>query len=210
MNLKIKVLQDYRKLKKNEVIEFNSNLTFVVGHNGSGKSTLLNLIRSHWAGHYQGRERNPDEYIEITGLENFDVKFDYNTETDSYKGQSFADMDYLLSNNGLGIQVMRASSGEAQNATIASVFKKIADAKDKKVLIILDEPEKGLDIKFQLDLLNFLNLTSMFRNFMYIVATHSVVLLQNTNGMVYDMDTKSYTKSKAYIKEKLSYKPPTF
>ena len=134
----------------------------------------------------------------VTGLDSFDSKYDYNTETDSNKGQSFADMDYLLSNG--GIHAMRMSSGEAQNQQIYAMFNKIASEKEKKVLIILDEPEKGLDVKRQVELFKFIRLTSKMFDFNYIISTHSVILLELLNGDAFDIETRTWVNSKEYVK----------
>lgn len=54
---------------------------------------------------------------------------------------------------------------------------------------MLDEPENSLSIALQLELKEYLEVSSRFSNCQIILATHSPVLLSMKNALIYDLDS---------------------
>lgn len=173
------IKKEYRNLKKGQIFTFDKPLTFICGSNGSGKTNLLTLIKSHWKSMFKNaisRESNYTEYIDISGLEKFDIKLDFHPHLDSARGLGMCDMSMFIAMGGLTV----GSSGESNQRNIAKVLTVLQKNPNVKKLILFDEVELGLDIHSQKQIGKLLFSLAKKTNSMFIVVTHSLsILLEN-------------------------------
>ena len=205
-DLKINLQKDYHNLKNGLEVEFKGNFIVVVGDNGAGKTSLLTVLKSAWKGHYQGRlnigfRETIDDYALFEGLDKFGTKKDYATSSDSVQGKSFADMDYLLKNDGIGL--MRASSGQAQlgqlNKLIHTIAKDPDMSPENPTLLVLDEPEISMSLSARMTYALTLKMLALKYPIKIITATHDESII-NAALSVYDISPGLTTGSgEAYI-----------
>lgn len=198
--VKLTLTKDYRGLKAGLTAEFKHRFVAVVGDNGAGKSSFLNLFRSFWKGHYMGRVREAADHMVVEGLEAFDLKLDYFTDSDSARGQSMADVSYSML--AVGMAAFQSSSGELQNEHITKLVKQILKQKptlEKPALLVLDEPESSLSLRARVTLATTLHLISSKFPVMIVVATHDESMIAAA-ARVYDITTgDTHRDGKGYV-----------
>lgn len=193
---KIKLIEKFRNFDKDFSITFKNNVTYIVGENGSGKSTLLELIS------VKTKHKNLCHF----SVEEFSKNIKITTNKKQVETIYFCSKNDLIHSNNLNdtnydtlfyVSAMMVSSGQCLLMQLSELLNK--DLNDK--LLILDEPEKGLSLKNQKKLLNFItNLTKKFNNLQIIVVTHSYPIIKNTEE-VFSCDKKQYISSKEYLEE---------
>ena len=203
-DIKMVLKKDHNNLKAGLAVEFKGNFTVVVGANGAGKTSLLSLLKSNWKGFWMGRvSGNIKDYVDVTGLDGYGKCYDYTTASDNVQGKGFSDMDHLLSNKGLGISLMRASSGQAQmgqlNVLINSIIKDEDLVPEKPALLVLDEPEISLSLGARMTWGITLRHLALKYPIKIITASHDESIIRSAT-QVYDITTGLTTDSgEAYI-----------
>ncbi len=178
---RITIHEDYRKLPKDFSLEFKNNITIITGENGTGKSTLLDLIKQSTEKNFSSDFSN---YTLDTSIELKNNIVYLDSVSGLLKTLSYFDDDEM----DLQIRCMKSSSGEGLLLQLANLNNK--DLNNK--LLLLDEPERGLSIKQQLTLADYLIfLTSNFDNLQIIVVSHGYGVLAkqkelfSTNSLKY-------------------------
>lgn len=153
--MKITIEEDFRGLKKGDVYDFdiegNKHIT-VVGDNGCGKTSLFMAMRGNidsgrdadkWS--INGEANELKKFISVE--HSFEKIFYLNTadeDPQSYKMASSA-TDFI---HNLGYQTKELSHGQRSMILLVHFLKKITpQIVPDKTLLILDEPDKGVDLK---------------------------------------------------------------
>ena len=161
-------------------IDFEKNVTFIVGDNGTGKSTLLENIAHKIGFNIFGGNRNHMYAIPIDDntLLSDDMRMVWNKKTSFgffMRAESFlnfaAYIDTLDDGNSPygGKSLNKQSHGEA--------FLSLFTHKFDKGIFILDEPEAALSPQRQLALLRIINDLTKDNKSQFIIATHSPILM---------------------------------
>jgi len=181
--------------RQSKAIDFQSNLTFLVGENGSGKSTLLEAL-SHrcgfhiWRGHNRSRyDNNPYEkelyrYISLE-WENGRVPGSF-FASDIFRNfarnlDEWASMDPAMLEHFGGKSLMSQSHGQSLMSLFRARYK-------IKGLYLMDEPETALSPKSQLELLSVLKHMSKQGHAQFVIATHSPILLACPGAVILSFD----------------------
>jgi predicted ATPase len=203
-DFRVIVNSSFRKIKKGEVFNFDIPLTVIVGENGSGKSSLLQAIR----GKYDKKKDslNTDEFRKLsknisleTGCEHF-LFFDSIKDNGSDMNNSYDAMSFI--SNG-GFATKNISHGETQmyylNKLINDI-KALRTKTDKKIVLCLDEMDKGYSLKTQSKIITLLLNLIMKYNCRILCITHNYLLIKKA-GIVFDFDNRKYILSKDYLKQ---------
>jgi len=149
-------------------------VTIIIGKNGSGKSTFINNIKNKQISRMNATDNEAVDFMYK------DFSEDMRSLKPEYQDSSDKMMESVLANT--------HSSGEH---SYEFYIEQLRDIKDKTIL--LDEPERGLDID-NLDLLE--KIIKENKSCQFIIATHSPVLL---GGFIYNDEkviiplTQNYT-----------------
>jgi len=169
------LIKEYRKIQPFS-FKFKPDLNVIVGENGSGKSSLLHLITNL----QQNKDVCKAEYT--LG----DYSF-LDTEKQNPRTKSLNDQQETFD---FAVNARYVSHGEAM-LFLLDYAKKLKDT-----VIIVDEPESGLS------LFNQKKIFESFRNgCQVIIATHSYVMIKLAKE-VFCMDTKLWSSSIDYLKDK--------
>lgn len=176
-------------------------LILLSGRNGIGKTTILKAIREF----ADKKDRNYliandklKNSVKITDMP--DIIIPYFSIEDDGKGVAMIDMSIFLGQNGLAVK--DSSNGEGNLIQISILLDKLMKRKmagefeDKNVYILLDEPERGMDIPNQMLLpkliLNFLLIGTV------ICATQNHFLLSKYKA--FNLDTMKYLNYEELLK----------
>lgn len=203
----VEVLSKFRKFKEGEVFEFKMPVTIIVGDNGSGKSSLLQAIRGKLELVTLGNQSLfKSDFIKlsknikvITDIEHFlffdSIKDDGGNMNNAYDALSFID--------GGGFHTNKLSHGETQLYHLTKIIQnveKIRKKSDKKILVVLDEFDKGFSLSNQSKAMNVLNNLSKRFNLQILCVSHNYLLIQKIK-IVYDLETRSYVGAKNYLEK---------
>jgi len=200
-------------------LEFQKNVTFIVGENGSGKSTLLEAIAIAMGFNAEGgtinfnfntksthsdlhkhliisRGQRKEETGFFLRAESF-----YNVATEIDKLNEIAGIQPLLDSYG-GISLHNQSHGE-------SFFSLMKYRFGKNGLYILDEPEAAISPSRQLGMIALIH-DLVKKNCQFIISTHSPILLSYPDAIIYEINdgifqqvsyenTDIYTTTKHYL-----------
>lgn len=198
-----------KHLKNMDMLEFNKQVTFLVGDNGVGKSTLIEAIAINYGFNPEGGTRNYNfktkrthsalcDYITLvktpiskTGYFLRAESF-YNTLSylDYIYEEQYTDRDYFLhlkENDILSFSRHDQSHGESFLSTIEDFM--------GNGLYIFDEPEAALSPTGILKLISLIhNLEN--KNSQFIISTHSPMLLAYPNALIYEITGNGITPVK--------------
>lgn len=167
----VELTENVEPLKKGFKVNFNKSICVLVGDNGVGKSTVLECLGTYFGfkdDTYLKRSKMGDKII-VDKLESFPIKYlDFHGGDKKFSG-AFGD-DMILQ-----MQQMRASSGQCTLALVNSG--KFTDFNGG--LILLDEPCRGLSLKNQSGIGNFVKNFVKFRDCQIVLTTHSLVILKS-------------------------------
>ena len=198
----ITFLEDIRTIKKDTVIEFNSNITVISGDNGTGKSTIVQSLFRNLASDNKttfGSNVNiPNDIREakITVNTSKEYKKDNIIYLDAVEGLlknlSYFDNDNMT----LQISCMGKSSGEGLLMQLAELNN---NEELNSSILILDEPERGLSIKQQITLAKYFKFLSKNNpNLQIIIVSHGFGVLTAFDTM-YSTNDFEYITTEDYI-----------
>lgn len=158
------------------IVDLRNPLIMLTGENGSGKSTLLHSI------HIAFRGEQSEGYI--YRLEAGDVKpgrsylFDAEQHNPRTQLELFKDQPEML-------EFLRmASHGQVMLSLFRETFPKLPNG----TVLLLDEPEMALSVSNQARILKMLKELVEQKQFRIICATHSPVLIEDSQTYVIDLD----------------------
>jgi predicted ATPase len=169
----VEVISDVFPLKAGIKLDFNKNITIIVGDNGVGKSTLLECIRDHY-GYVDDtylRRQGMKKHIKIdTVPEKFNFTYiDFHGDDRKFAGAFGNDL-------GMQLQQMKASSGQVSISLLNNALGDID--KVRNGVVIFDEPCRGQSIKNKWKVVNLISGLSKRMNCQVILTTHSDTILK--------------------------------
>lgn len=204
-----------------ESLDFNKNITFLVGENGSGKSTLLEAIAVCFGFNPEGGSINFQfsskdthstlhNFIRLArGLkrpaDSFFLRAEsfYNVATEIEALDAVWEPGSFLKGYG-GKSLHEQSHGESFLSLMVNRFR-------GKGIYLLDEPEAALSPQRQLSML--LRIHQLSATSQFIIATHSPILLGMPDADIYSFDggeihkidyeeTESYQVTKMFLDDR--------
>jgi predicted ATPase len=175
---KIKLLKEYRNLKP-FCLCLREGLNIVVGENGSGKSTLLSLVV----------KESDKDLVELDFQKEAQYQF-----LDTEKQNPRIKASTMFSKNiAFDISSRFMSHGQAMLFLLEG-------AKDfKDILLIIDEPEAGLSLKNQKNILDILKNLIKDSNCQVLLSTHSYPFIKSVEE-IFCMDIMKWIKSEDFLK----------
>lgn len=195
MGIKIKILKNYRNLKKGEefYIEYNS-VNFWVGKNGTGKTSLASLILTELkkinakiVPSFLWKALSMEK--DIVSIEGLDKISGVSFYSDKLRQAQYIDMDSLI---GMGIGRIWASEGQNAQQNVVELVKYL---NDENRLFILDETDGHLD--FNSKIIFFNKLLKKIKGTV-IVITHDSRFLKNEK--VLDFNDRGFKTGEDYYK----------
>lgn len=211
---------------KGRKFEFSPFLTVLFGENGCGKSSLMKIIAGHsgieadsiyskggWSddvkdGYAPRVKIVGDCQAEIDKDEDGSIVLYHMTASDN-PPMYFGDDNSYSFEEQLGQCQMRVSDGQKRLYSLAKVVERIKEkqAKNKKMIIMLDEPDRGLNFEAQfLFWKNFVLKCTIWGQ--TIIATHSIIPLFLFESSIIEMNTGSVERAKNIYKELAAYEGP--
>lgn len=203
--------------KKGLTIEFDSNITVIVGDNGCGKTSLIRNIAFPKKEFDECKYTLDDELqqecekeVSQKWLNNEDRQLNLFklptyviVEKNIHKNSHIAGYkDFFTDNTGfmppqhmLDIWDMESFSNGENNLDFLGSLKSI-----KNSILVLDEPETSLSLKSQIKILDLIKELAIENQ--VILITHSEKLMGLVDN-VYDFEKKRYVNTKRYIKSQI-------
>lgn len=180
----IKVIKNLKELN------FQKNVTFLVGENGTGKSSLLEAIAIKYGLNPEGGSSNFNfatyeshsnlhEYLTITTSGNI-PKTKYFLRAESFYNVASNINNLKINDYYEGFNFHNCSHGEAFLELMKIRFY-------ENGFYILDEPEAALSPLKQMSLLCLINDLAS-KGCQFIIATHSPILISYREGEILDLD----------------------
>lgn len=178
-------------------LQFDPNVTFIIGENGAGKSTLIEAIAIACDLNPEGGSRNfrfqtrdthsklSDHLTIIRGARR--PKDSFFMRAESFYNVASKIEDYGVS--GYGSKPIHSQShGESFMALIEHRFR-------AESLYIMDEPEAALSIRRQMEFLAHIK-RLVHEKSQLIIATHSPIILSYPGALILSVDEEGFHKVK--------------
>jgi predicted ATPase len=181
-SIKFKTFLDRIKIKTSEIPVYPG--TIWIGSNGIGKSTLLKMIQTN-SSHldFTFDNENPLSLIYFDSNK-------MNPNTTTRKVETLAELASIKNSKG---QVFQAVYNHLHSVS--------------NTLILIDEPESGLDIDYILKFSEIIG-EGLNRNNQYIITSHHPILItqlvNNYGFKVFDFDESNYINYEEYLNRKLN------
>lgn len=192
-----------------EDIDFENDITFLVGENGAGKSTILEAVAVAMNFNPEGGTKNSNFATANTHSrlhESITAIRGHKRLSSSFflRAESFYNVASYLK------QVRSPNVSDLHDVSHGEAFMKALHAyASTDGLYLLDEPEAALSVSRQMECLTLMH-ESVKRGSQFIIATHSPVLLSYPGAKIYQLndeglasisyeDTDSYTQMKYFI-----------
>jgi len=202
-SITITAKNDIRNIKAGTSIGFPKGVTVVVGDNGSGKSTLLQAIR----GKYDKENQSlcQEQFKQLSN--NFEIESEFEgyffldavKDAPNSMDNAYDAMAFVASG---GYHTSTLSHGQVQKFLIQKTIDKITDWRaknpDAKGLLVLDEFDKGFDLKMQSYVFNIINNIAKKHFVSVICASHNYLLIKKVY-VVFDANTMEYISAREYL-----------
>lgn len=205
-------------VKNFEELNFDSQVTFLVGENGIGKSTFIEAIAVALGLPAEGGTENfkyetknttseLSDYLRIGTYNKPKMKFFLRAES-FYNFSS--EVQRLVEENGFG-SLYKSYGGNLHECSHGEAFLRLVQNRfTDHGLYILDEPEAALSPQRQLSLLCLIDQLAK-EGSQFIIATHSPILISYRDGKILDLnnnfkevkykDTDIYSLYRMYLDE---------
>lgn len=177
-------------------IDFNSNVTFLVGENGSGKSTVLEAIAGVIGFNLSGGTKHSNYVFNTTESDLSDfLRLTWSTKVTNgffMRAESFFNfasyIDQLAEEN-RNVDIYGAYGGKSlHHQSHGESFLALFSNLRKNGIYLLDEPEAALSPQRQLAFLSIIHELEQSGNAQFIIATHSPILLSYPGATVLNVD----------------------
>lgn len=186
-------------IKNLQKLEFDKDITFIIGENGSGKSTLIEAIAIAYGFNSEGGNKNTKFHTEESHSslsECIKIVKSFERPTDGYflRAESFYNLasfmdtipDFLPSYGGISLH--EQSHGESFIALLKNKL-------HGHGLYIFDEPEAALSPMRQIEALQRIKELNEDES-QFIIATHSPILLSYPKATIYEIKNGELQKVK--------------
>lgn len=210
--IKITVNKDFRCFKAGDVYEFEVKLfhpLWIVGNNGTGKSTLVEAIRCmrNDSGERESialHKHMFKDVFTIEGLEKYDKVLHLSATVDDTLNFCNASSATDFVDFG-GFWLSKKSHGERMRMQLAKFIGETLEKNCKEFdnecrLIIFDEADKGLDLRFQVGYANMIKNIAMKYAADVICVSHNPVCWLIADD-VYSIEDKQHFKASEYMKK---------
>ena len=217
--ISIKIKEDIRNVLKSGteyVFDFEEDkynkepYIIITGDNGSGKSTLLNCIRGNMCSNGDDNvsgygEMNKLGYTDIWKFKNsceietdFEKIFFLSSEFDDpHALNNSADAVMFLENGGMASR--NKSNGEKMLIMLAQWLEKHKSQFDDRTLLVLDEIDRGYDLRYQKGMMNMLNKLTSDHGVKILIVVHNLLPLLLCENDVFVMGENKKMRGKVYI-----------
>jgi predicted ATPase len=187
---KIVFNKDFRCYKAGEMFEFKAGINLLVGNQGCGKSSMFYSIMN-WQESGIAMDYNPESSYRFLDTEKMNPRL-----ADSFKAhQDFKSVnEYQKAESDAVIQ--RLGNGYNEQSHGQVMLPLLLTKKEKGLTYFIDEPEAGLSIRSQYELLK--HIKEVGKDTQLIIATHSLVLIQEI-GEVLSLEHKRWMPSQEFI-----------
>lgn len=174
--------------KKDLKIEFASDVNIIVGTNGCGKSELMNIL-SHYL--KDSETYDADILFETTEKTHKLLGIDFESDLLKHIIKPNPESKTFITDTVNLLHSQEKSHGENNKILLSMITPESGN------VIILDEPENGLDLKSQFDLVE--KIKDLGKTKQVFVVTHNKIIIDAFNT-VYDLDRKIWTTSQELYK----------
>ena len=190
-------------IKEIDTIEFKTNITFIIGENGSGKSTILEAIAALLQLNLEGGSANNMFVTKNTHSDLYNncslIRYPkYPKDKYFYRAESFYNLSTDLDTLGISPELFDSNLHELSRGEGFKILLK--NRFFGNGIYLLDEPETGLSLQSQLEVLIEIHELAK-NNSQFIIATHSPVLFMIPDADIYEITPTGIENKNLYDTE---------